>query len=644
MSWLPFRSTKSTIKRVNSFDHKLVKKAGGRSVPRFSQIKYLFHFLSRPEKIFFNISFAVAILGTVALGAVYFTSHIIRIPKEGGEYTEALIGQPKYINPIYASASDVDQDLASLVYAGLFRFDKNQKLVPEIAESYEVSSSSKSYDIKLREDVKFADGQPLTATDVLYTFELIQNPEVESPLKSTFQGVEITRVDNYTVRFTLKEPFAPFLSSLTVGILPEHIWGNVSANSIRLAKNNLQPIGAGPWQFSKMVKDASGKIDSYTLSRNEFYFKNKPYFKTLRFKFFDEYTGAIEALRSQSVDGLSFLPRGANLKFNNKNISYYSIQLPQYTALFFNQAFEPMLKNDDVRVALSKAVDKERLIVAALEGSGERADSPIIAGNLGYDKDLKKIAFNLEEANTLLDKKWTKIQPEEYFKLRQADLMKEFQPASSTEMASSTPTSTPEREEFELSVTEKIRQEMDPEQTFYRKDKDNKILELTITTISTEEYGKAAEQIAKMWSKVGVKTNVQKISANRLVRELIKNRNYQILLYGEVIGGDPDPYPFWHSSQVDYPGLNLALYSNRTADQILEDARSTVEDVKRAELYGKFQNILTEEIPAIFLYTPLHTMAINKSIKGVDIKYISSPADRYNDISNWYVKTKLRWK
>lgn len=184
---------------------------------------------------------------------------------------------------------------------------------------------------------------------------------------------------------------------------------------------------------------------------------------------------------------------------------------------------------------------------------------------------------------------------------------------------------------------------MSADQTFYRRNKDNKILEFTITTINTEEYSRTAEEIAKMWAKIGVKTNIEKINASRLVREVIKNRNYGILLYGEVTGGDPDPYPFWHSSQAEFPGLNLALFANRTADKLLEDARGAVSEEKRAEYYGKFQNLLTEEVPAIFLYTPLHTIAINKEIRGVNIKYISTPSDRYNDMANWYVKTKLNW-
>ncbi len=130
----------------------------------------------------------------------------------------------------------------------------------------------------------------------------------------------------------------------------------------------------------------------------------------------------------------------------------------------------------------------------------------------------------------------------------------------------------------------------------------------------------------------------------RASKETLKNRDYQILLYGEIIGGDPDLFPFWHSSQTDYPGLNLSLFSNRDADKLLEEARSETAPDKREEMYKKFQELLVKELPAIFLYTPSHVMAMDKKIKGVQMERITRPSDRYNGLNDWYVKTKWTWK
>lgn len=602
-------------------------------MPSWTQLKYFSRFFTGQEKIAFNVFLTVSILGALGILGMTALKHITLIPSEGGEYSEALIGQPKYINPLFSSINEPDQDIGSLVYAGLFRY-QGTKLVPQIAESYAISTDTKSFDIKLRHDIRFADGKPLTSSDVVYTFDLIQNPEVASPLLSTFQGIKVETLGDYEVLFTLKAPYAPFLNSLTVGILPEHIWSGFSAGGLRLADANLRPMGAGPWQFSKSFKDSTGRIDSITLVRNDNYFDKKPFFKTVRFKFFDENLSALEAVRSQSVDALSFVSHDPNIKLNNNNTNFYSLQLPEYTALFLNQSNEPALKNLEVRQALSVATDRQQIITNAIDGYGAVVNSPVLLDATGDGAP----RTNVDAANTLLDKNFVRVEPEEYFKLRLNELEKLDKTVSSS---TSTPAQDPTDEAKLQSI---IRQEMDSGQTFYRRDKNNKILELTITTADTDEYSRVAKELAKMWEQIGIKTTVETNPVSRLIHDKIKNRSYSILLYSEIVGGDPDPYAFWHSSQIDYPGLNLAGFSDRDADKLLEDARSTVDEGARADLYSKFDKIISDELPAIFLYTPLQTMAVNKEVRGVSDQIISSPFDRFNELSSWYTKRKLKWK
>ncbi len=629
-----FFSQKNKPRALNNLDYQLVKKNQTHSVPALAQAKYLFHFLSKKEKIFFTACFAAATISVFALAGLFLINHLMMIPNAGGEYSEAMIGQPKFLNPVFASASDVNNDISSLIYAGLFRYDQEGNTVPDLAESFSISTDTKSYDIKIRRNIRFADGEPLTANDVMYTIDLIQNPKVASPLLQAFQGVTMARVNDYEVRFTLKAPFAPFLGTLTVGILPEHIWSESGPEGLHLSKNNLQPIGAGPWQFMKLVKDSTGRIDSLTLSRSNRYFGEKPLFQALRFKFFDEYGSALEALRSQSIDAISFLPKDSTARLNNKYINFYQLQLPEYTALFFNSAYQPSLKNDDVRLALTKAIDKNTIISKALDGLAKPISSPFPEGSLGYDENTKRIETNVNDAMALLDKKWTRIAPEEYFNLRRDALIKETQKNSSSTLSAAD----------DKNIKNAIRSEMDPAQLFYRKDKENNILQITITTADTEEYGRVAEQIALMWETIGVKTSVERVATGQLARESIKDRAYDVLLYSEIVGGDPDPFPFWHSSQIEFPGLNLAGFSDRAADKLLEDGRAAADNAARKELYKKFQNILVDSVPAVFLYSPIHTMAINKEIKGVTFGAIKFPADRYSKLSNWYIKTKLKWK
>ncbi|OGH68768.1 MAG: hypothetical protein A2754_00170 [Candidatus Magasanikbacteria bacterium RIFCSPHIGHO2_01_FULL_47_8] len=641
-----FSGKKRSHSDYNSLDQRLVKNTQERLFPSWSQLKYLNHFLSKAEKRLLTVSSTASILAILFLTGFFLYNHLDRIPKDGGEYSEAMIGQPKYINPLFASLTEVDTDLTSLIYAGLFRYNKDRVLTPELAASFTVSDDKKTYDITLRKDVRWSDGQEFTANDVIYTFEHIQNPEVGSPLLSAFQGVKIEKVDTHIVRFTLKEPFAPFIESLAVGIIPEHIWGEFPPSGIRLAKNNIQPVGAGAWQFNKLLKDEAGNIQSYQLTRNENYFEKKPYLKTLNFKFFNDYDQAIEAVRNHTVSALSFVPHQTT-RLGSQNLTSYTLHLPQYTALFFNQEQASSLKNSEVRSALGQAIDKTSLIHEALRDYGETVDAPILKGSLGYYPELSKLTFNTDSANSLLDKKWTRIEPEDYFKLRFETILKSYEGELDTlkKVASTTPEKIVEgQQKIETQITESIRKQMTADQPFYRHDKDKKILSLTITTVDSPEYVKTAELISKMWNKIGIQTNVQAVNRFEIGRELLKKRSYDILLYGEIVGSDPDPFPFWHSSQVDYPGLNLAMFADRNADKLLEEARITIDSKKRADLYKKFQDILAKELPAIFLYSPTHTFVVNRNIKGITANRINAPSDRYSDIANWYLKTKLKWK
>lgn len=262
------KTKKPSLPSYQDLDKKLVKSTQTSQFPKLAQFKYIKHFLSATEKKTALASLLVFVVSSLALAGLQLAERIEQVPAVGGEYSEAMIGQPKYINPLFAAASDVDADITSLVYDGLFNYNQNEKLEPELAESYTISADQKNYDITIRQGRTWSDGEPVTIDDVIFTFETLQNPEVGSPLLLAFQDVLITKVNDTTVRFTLKSPYAPFMSSLTVGILPTHIWGSISANSLKLAGQNLQPVGSGAWKFSKLLKDESGRVTSYTLERS----------------------------------------------------------------------------------------------------------------------------------------------------------------------------------------------------------------------------------------------------------------------------------------------------------------------------------------------------------------------------------------
>ncbi len=641
-----FKKPDHTVVRKN-LDSKLIRKANLHQLPKFSQLKYLGQFLNASEKKIVLGGLIVSLVGLLGWTTVFLARHYERAPKTGGEYIEGLVGQPKYINPIFSTTNDVDADIVGLVYAGLFKYGKNGTIEPELAESYKLSADKKTYTIKLKPNLKWPDSQPITSQDISYTFETIQNPEVGSPLFAAVQGVKIEVTGELTINFTLKESFSPFLGVLTTGILPSHLWSDTPAASIKLAKLNSQPVGAGAWKFSKLVKDEGGNIQTITLVPNDLYYNTRPYLKNLTFKFYNNYTEAINGLRGQTINSIAFVPQKLKDKVGGKNISLYDFTLPQYSAIFFNTNQSSELKDKDLRLALNLAIDKERVIREALDGAGITIDSPILPGMLGYDATIKDADFNPELANKTLDKKWTRIQPEEYFTIKQTAELKKYQVEIDEvkKNASSTPemvSSTIERINNETKST--VRQTMDAGQTFYRKDSKGNVLSLTITTADTPEYLKTAQTVATFWRALGVQTTIQSLSGYQLNKDIVRDRNYQIFIYGEIVGADPDPFSFWHSSQGDYPGMNLAMFSNRDADKILEEARTTFADAERVKLYKKFQDILVKEIPAIFLYTPKHLMAIGQDIKGVKIENPATPANRFQYLNEWYTKTTWRWK
>jgi len=380
------------------------------------------------------------------------------------------------------------------------------------------------------------------------------------------------------------------------------------------------------------------------LEKNDKYYGASPYLDKITFKFFETYDQAIEALKSRKVKGLSFVPRKLKDRIPGKEFNFYQLQLPQYTAVFFNPSTNQSLGDKDLRLALAKATDKKTILQESLSGEGRILHSPSLNPELEKYSLENQISLNVDEANKLLDKKWKTIQPEDYFKLRKEKLTKEKISELSASSTTAITSSSPEYIKAEQDADMEARKEMNSEQPFYRQNKDGSILKITITTADTNEYQKAAEVLAKNWRKIGVQVEINSVPSRQINSEIIRDRNYDVLLYAAIVGSDPDLYPFWHSSQIKYPGLNLAMFSNQKADQILEKARSVGSVEDQNEYYKKLQDILNEEMPAIFLYTPTYTFAADSSIKGItDIK-IFNPSDRYNNIGGWYIKTNKTWK
>ncbi len=532
----------------------------------------------------------VAVSGTVS-ATNYISGHTQLIPQNGGSYREAAVGQPRYINPIMASANDLDVDITRLVYSGLFRFNSDLKLVNDLADKVEISDDQKQYTISIRQDVTWHDGQRLTADDVVFTVRSIQTPDYGSPLMAAFQGVEIEKVDDYKVRFKLKQPYASFLTSLIVGIVPQHMWSAIEPQNAMLAEQILKPVGTGPFKFAEIsTHRKTGDITAYRLIRNDNYYGAKPYLDHIIFTFYSTLDEAIAALQSGKVDGLGFLPLDyLDNVSKQRRLTINQLLIPQYFAVFFNTQKNEALNEAGVRSALALALDRQEIVDQALNSQGVPLHVPIPPAILGSGYEFSLPQANLTAAAQNLDE-------------------------SGWEVGESG-----------------IRY------------KNGKKLAIKITTTDWPEYVKTAEIIKEQWKKIGVEVTLENFSAGMIQQTVVQPRDYEALIFGEILPPDPDPYPFWHSTQTRSPGLNLALFKNQEVDKLLEEARKTSDLNRRQELYRDFQNKILELNPAIILYQPYY-LFVTSGVYGVDAKYADLPAGRFNNIEQWHVRTKRVWK
>lgn len=573
---------------VADAERQLVYTLAKSRLPNIRQLRYLSRVTTPTEQRVLLGLTAFIIMAVAFLGFRLFTRDANEIPQYGGSVAEALVGTPQYLNPVLVSTNDVDRDLVQLIYSGLFRRDANQDVIPDLAQSYEASTDNKTYTIHLKNNLKWSDGQPITADDVLLTFELIQDQLYKSPLRTQFKNMTVSRVDESTIKFALAQPSSSFLSDLTIGILPAHIWGDVLAPNFALIEYNLKPVGSGPFKFDSLTRDASsGIIKEYHLVRNPNYAGTKPYLNELTFKIYPDVATAVEALQAKRVDSISVVETGDRSQL--KQVQLMDLQLPQYTAIFFNNR-KAALKNLDVRKALAQAIDRNALVSSVYRGAAVVVDGPFApnipgsAGNLQPSYDPTAAAKALDTAG------WT------------------------------VPTGGTVRK------------------------KGNDELSFTLTIPDLPEDVVAAQMIQKNWEAIGAKVDVQPYDSSRVAKEIIKPRNYDAFLYGEILSPSGDLYPFWNSTQEKDPGLNLTTFYNKDADKLLDDLRATTDVGVIAQKRVAFQQLLANNLPAIFLYSTEYTYGLSKRVKGFNIKYVTNPSDRFADIEHWYVKTKISFK
>jgi peptide/nickel transport system substrate-binding protein len=405
-------------------------------------------------------------------------------PAFGGEITEGLVGQPQFINPILAAASSVDSDVSKVIYAQLLKFDDKLSLVPDMAESLPaVSEDQKTYTLKLKPNLKWHDGQSISADDIIFTIETIQNIDYESPLRANWSRVKVEKVDDTTVVFTLREISASFITNFTLQVIPKHVWEGKSPQNLRLSDLNLRPIGSGPYMFREIKKTSDGTIRSLTLKSYENYHEGRPYIDRMTFRFYNDYDSLINAFQGREINTLGYLPFDRKSLDSNGKFNQYKLNLPQYQAVFFNLPKSATLSDKAVRQALWLAVERQAIIDEVYLGFAKQAYGPILEGNLGYNPEVaSQTHTSVVEASDILDKGGWAL-----------------------------------------------------DQATNTRSKNGKKLEFSLATNNFVVNVKTAQMLQAEWQKIGVTVNLVIVSPQELQQDFIRSRNFDALLFFEIL-------------------------------------------------------------------------------------------------------------
>ncbi|OGI68010.1 hypothetical protein A2738_00345 [Candidatus Nomurabacteria bacterium RIFCSPHIGHO2_01_FULL_42_15] len=567
-------------------------------LPSKKEINFVFTSFSKKERVVFVGLVLVLFLSTFAILESINKFFMVQVPLRGGSISIGMTGVPRFINTVLAN-SEADLNLVSLVYSGLMRKSAEGNLIPDLAKEYRASEDGLTYTFTLKDDIYFHDGKPVTVEDILFTIDSVKNSIIESPHKVHWNGVSVSKIDDKTIEFTLRQAYALFLENTTIGIMPAHLW---EGSPLELNLSNTSPVGSGPYMISSINKKSSGIIDNYKLVAFEKFALGEPYIKNMDLHFYQNEEDLVKALTDKKVDEVSSISSQNAEMLKGKNYQVESAVLPRVFGLFFNQNQNQLFIDKAIIKAINESIDKERIVGEVLLGYGTVIDGPIPP--------------NKTEYRTIAEK--TTLSRTEILQKVQADLAK-----AGWQMG-------------EDGFLEKI--------TTEGKKKTTSKLEFSISTGSVPELAKTAELIKEDLAIIGMKVDVKTFEKGNLNQNVIRPRQYDALLFGEIINSEFDLYAFWHSSQRNDPGLNVAMYTNAKVDKILEDASATIDEQSRIKKYMEFSDEIKKDISAVFLYSPDFIYTVSKDHKELESGHIISPADRYLNAYLWYSKTENVWK
>jgi peptide/nickel transport system substrate-binding protein len=528
------------------------------------------------------------VVQTRALGSYYQTLQ----PAPGGIYREGIIGTYTNSNPLYVTGQ-VNDAVSKLLFASLFKYDNSNRLVGDLAQRYDLDAAGTTYTVKLKPNLTWHDGKPLTAEDVVFTYQTIQNPDAQSPLNVSWQNVTVSAVDSRTVAFKLSNPLSSFPHSLTNGIIPKHAFASANiANYRSMPFSTVRPVGAGPYQLKTI--EVSGNSPSTRQEEIELvpfkgYHAGAAAISSFIIHTYPSQEGMVADFRDRNLNAMVGLQRVTPDLAEIDNLQTTVMPLTAANMVFFKTS-NGILADKVVRQALVGGTDVTAL-TQDLPKPVLPVREPFLTGTPGYDPAYAQRYAGEAAANALLDQQgW----------VRQASGVRT---------------------------------------------KDGKPLTFKLYAQDVPEYRQVTAGLKQQWKRLGVDAQVY-LQDDADLRALVAthskdNQSYDALVYGISLGLDPDVFVYWHSSQADVRAasrLNLSEYSSSAADSSLEDGRTRQDPVLRTIKYGPFLKAWQEDAPALGLYQPRFLYITRGEVSGLQDRQVTTDTDRFNNVDEWMVR------
>ena len=584
-----FKWLNDKIKTLNSVDSSNLNNLD-KSIEKTLD-KYVFKRLKNfkdSKKFIISWTSLILLIIVLLLAQNYFLSNYYQKlePVAGGIYNEGILGTFTTANPIYVT-SDVDSSMARLIFSGLFKYNNSNHLVGDLASKISVNSKGTVYTVNLKPNLFWQDNQPLTSKDVVFTYQLIQNPDAQSPLFSSWQGVSVKADGPSKVIFTLKDPLASFPNQLTTGILPYHILSKVPVSELRSDSfNTTRPIGSGPFEFQSVSvsgNSPTNAIEQIYLKPFKLYVNGKAKLMQFVVNAYASKNAMIKAFESGQLNGIEGLSSVPKKIAQMNNVVVHNLILTAGVYVFFKTT-SPILSDANVRTALVEAANVPS-IINKLGYPTHQVNEPLLEGQLAYNPKYKEPTYNLKNANNILNQDgW-------------------------------------------ILAKDGLRY------------KNNQPLGFNLLVSNNSEYLRVAQELKHDWSRIGVDLNVINLDQTDF-NNALQTHQYDSILYGISIGTDPDVFVYWDSSQASITStthLNLSEYSNPAADESLEEGRTRLNPALRIIKYEGFLAAWQKDLPALGLYQPRNLYITNGPVYGITNSEINSAAGRLNNVNNWEI-------